>query len=103
MHKGFDFSTSEILDWELEAIQRALWQQEIDIDDHALQRARERGITAVQLLEAIVFGEATTKDLPNNVLGRVPGVNFEYQLGTRWIRIKVAYFDSYFVVTVHPV
>lgn len=103
MHQGFDFSISEILDWELEAIQRALWQQEIDIDDHAIQRARERGIAAVQLLEAIVFGEAISKDLPGNVLGRVPGVNFEHRLDSRWIRIKVAFFDGYFIVTVHPV
>ena len=50
MPKGFDFSTTEILDWELEAIQRALWRQEIDIDDHAIRRATERGIAAVQLL-----------------------------------------------------
>jgi hypothetical protein len=102
--KGFDFSTTEILDWELEAIQRALWRQEIDIDDHAIQRATERGIAAVQLLEAIVFGIAISKDLPGNVLGRVAGVNFEHQLDEgRWIRIKVAFFDNYFIVTVHPV
>jgi hypothetical protein len=41
MKQGFDFSTPEILDWELEAIYQAFMRQEIIITKHAFDAADE--------------------------------------------------------------
>ena len=73
MADAFDFTISEILDWELEKIHNALLREEVGISRHAKDAARDDNISLVQLLESILIGTAVSKDLPNNLLERVPG------------------------------
>ncbi len=100
----FDFSTSKILDWELDLIHTALWREEIKIHPHAFAAAQDEDIPPVALFEAILLGNPVSKDLPKVDSSRKPGINFEYQIpDKRWIRVKVTYFDSYIVITVHTI
>ncbi len=102
--EAFDFSTSDILDWELDLIHTALWREEIKIHPHAFAAAQDEDIPPVALFEAILLGKAVSKDLPDNEQSRKPGINFEYQIPDgRWIRVKVTYFDSHIVITVHTI
>ena len=102
--EAFDFSTPEILDWELDLIHTALWREEIKIHPHAFAAAQDENISPVALFEAILLGKAVSKDLPENDQSRKPGINFEYQIpDKRWIRVKVAHFDSHIVITVHTI
>ena len=103
MADAFDFTTSEILDWELEKIHNALLREEVGISRHAKDAARDDNISLVQLLESILIGTAVSKDLPNNLLERVPGINYEHQIDDRWIRVKVAWFEGYVVVTAYEI
>jgi hypothetical protein len=101
---GFDFTTDTILQRELDSIHEALIEQEISMSDHAVEAARQDHIPLVKLLETVLVGIATSKDLPNNALDRVPGINFEYRLeDQRLIRVKVAWFDGYWIITTHTV
>jgi hypothetical protein len=101
---AFDYTTPEILEWELDLIHTALWREEIKIHPHAFAAAQDEDIPPVALFEAILFGKAISKDLPSNELSRKPGINFEYQIpDKRWIRVKVSFFDSYIVITVHTI
>jgi hypothetical protein len=54
--RAFDFSTNEILEWELTAIHEALIRQEIDITPHAEKAAEDENILLYELLEAILVG-----------------------------------------------
>jgi hypothetical protein len=102
--ESFDFSTISILDWELDLIHTALWREEIKIHPHAFAAAQDENIPPVALFEALLLGKAVSKDLPDNALSRKPGINFEYRIpDERWIRVKVTYFDSYVVITVHTI
>ena len=103
MMDTFDFTTGEILDWELEKIHNALLREEVGISRHAKDAARDDNISLVQLLESILIGTAISKDLPNNLLERVPGINYKHQIDDRWIRVKVAWFEGYVVVTAYEI
>ena len=104
MPDAFDFSTSEILDWELERIHTALIREEIDITDHARKAARDDQISPVDLLAAVLVGVAVSKDLPDNLLKRVAGINFEHRLHDgRWIRVKVAFINNYAIITAYKI
>ena len=103
MADAFDFTTSEILDWELEKIHNALLREEAGISRHARDAAKDDNISLVQLLESILVGTAVSKDLPNNLLERIPGINYEHQIDDRWIRVKVAWFEGYVVVTAYEI
>ncbi|NJK44114.1 MAG: hypothetical protein HC933_07320 [Pleurocapsa sp. SU_196_0] len=104
MLEPFDFSTPEILDWELELIHRALDQKNIEITFHALDAASDDDISPVSLLEAILVGLPVSKDLPENNLQQVPGLDFEHRLSDgRWIRVKIAWFGQYTIVTAHQI
>jgi hypothetical protein len=99
MPQPFDFTTSEILDWELE---NALDKQEIGITQHAADAATDDNLTLIQLLEAVLVGRPVSKDLPDNKLLRLPGINFEHQTGdARWYRVKVAWVNEYLIITAH--
>jgi hypothetical protein len=99
---GFDLTTNEILPWELENIQNALEREAIDITNHAIDEAANDHIPLVKLLEAILVGRPTSKDLPGNQFGRVPGINFEHVLDDgRWYRVKAAWDKGYIVITTH--
>ena len=104
MPDAFDFTTSDILDWELDLIHNALIREEIDIFNHARMAARDDNIKLVELLEAILIGTAVSKDLPSNSLNRFSGINFEHQIRDgRWIRVKVAWVNNYAVITAHTI
>lgn len=103
MPEAFDFSTSEILDWEIERIHLALLQKQIRIEPHAVTEADYDNIPLVKVLEAILVGIPVSKDLPNNPLNRVPGINYEHQHESRWFRVKVAFIGKYAVITVHKI
>jgi hypothetical protein len=100
---AFDFSTSEILAWELERIHQALLRKQIRIEPHAVTEADNDNIPLVKILEAILVGIPISKDLPNNILNRVPGINFEHRHETKWFRVKVAFIGQYAVITVHKI
>ena len=103
MADAFDFTTSKILDWELEKIHNALLREEIRISRHARDAAKDDNISLVQLLETILIGTPVSKDLANNALERIPGINFEHRIDNRWIRVKVAWFEHYIVVTAYQI
>ncbi len=104
MKNPFDFSTSQILQIELDRIHEALIFQEIEISPHAEHEANAENIPLVAILEAILVGTATSKDLPDNAQDCTPGINFERQLDDkRWIRTKVSWFDGYIIITVHTI
>ncbi|MEY4531839.1 MAG: hypothetical protein RLZZ156_2560 [Deinococcota bacterium] len=103
MKQGFDFSTPEILDWELDAVNVALFAQNLKISPHALQAARDEGIPYHAILETILVGVAVSKDLPDNGAGRQAGINFEYLFVKRWLRVKVSWQKQYYAVTVHTI
>ncbi len=102
--EAFDFTTTEILDWELEAIHRALLEKKIIITIHARRAARDDKIGLIELLETILVGIPVSKDLPDNDLQRVPGINYEHRISDqRWIRVKVAWIDKYAIITVYKI
>ncbi len=102
--KAFDFSTTEILDWELKNIDNALLREEIGITEHAAFAAKDDGLLLVELLEAILVGTPVSKDLPNNALGRKAGINFEHRIrDKRWIRVKVAWTRGYAIITAYVI
>jgi hypothetical protein len=104
MTDAFDFTTSEILDWELEKIHNALLRKEIIVITHARIAARADRVTLVQLLETVLVGTPVSKDLPDNSLGRVAGINYEHKIADgRWIRVKVAWLEEYAVITVYKI
>jgi hypothetical protein len=104
MKNPFNFSTSDILQSELDAIHEALIFQELDVTPHAEREAAAEKIPLLALLEAVLVGRPVSKDLPKNSLNRVAGINFEHQMDDkRWIRVKVAWVDGFFVITVHTI
>jgi hypothetical protein len=104
MKNPFDFSTLDILQSELDAIHEALIFQELDVTPHAEREALAEKIPLLALLEAVLVGRPVSKDLPKNNLNRVAGINFEHQMDDkRWIRVKVAWVDGFFVITVHTI
>ncbi len=104
MDRAFDFTTSEILEWELKNIEEALHREEIGITEHAAFAAKDDGIRLFELLEAILVGTAVSKDLPNNDLGRVAGINYEHKVrDRRWIRVKVSWTRGYAIITAYVI
>jgi hypothetical protein len=104
MADAFDFTTSEILDWELEKIHNALLRKEVGITEHAALAAQDDQLQLMELLEALLVGTPVSKDLPGNTLKRTAGINFEHQVrDQRWIRVKVAWVKGYAVITAHVI
>jgi hypothetical protein len=102
--RGFDLTTDEIFDWELEAIHEAILRQEVRILGHAFKAARDENIPPPALLAALLVGTPINKDLEDNDKARVPGINFEHRLDDgRWIRVKVSWVNNYLVITVHTI
>ena len=104
MADAFDFTTSEILDWELEKIHNALLREEVGISEHADQAAKDDNLQLIELLEAVLVGIPVSKDLPGNTLNRTPGINFEHRVrDQRWIRVKIAWIKGYAVITAYVI
>jgi hypothetical protein len=102
--QGFDETTKDILEWELDAIHTALIRKEIDIHPHAFKAARDENIPPRELLAAVLVGRPTEKDLPDNFFNRFVGINFEHQMDDkRFIRVKLVWMDNYLVITAHTI
>ena len=99
MTPGFDFSTAEVLEWELDAIWQALDENRLIFSRHAREELSLDALTLDDVLDAINFPDATSKDLPGG--RRAPGLNFDRHLGRVRLRAKVGWRDDrYIVVTV---
>ena len=91
MSGGFDFSTDEVLDWELEAILRAVDEGSIMFSEHAASELSLDGLVVEDVLDAIAFYDEVSKDLPGNLLRRAPGINFDRHLQNVTVRAKVGW------------
>ncbi|WP_102128409.1 DUF4258 domain-containing protein [Deinococcus planocerae] len=99
MVPGFDFSTSEVLEWELAAIWKALDEDRLIFSRHAREELSLDALTLDDVLDAINFPDEVSKDLPGGP--RAPGLNFDRFLGSMRLRAKVGWRDAtYIVVTV---
>ncbi len=103
MTDGFDFSTEEVLEVEIEAIFEAMDQETLRISRHAQSEAWLDGLVRNDILDIVALYDEVSKDLPDNPLGRAPGINFERDLygGVRALA-KVGWnkYGFYMVVTV---
>lgn len=102
MTEGFDFTTSEVQDWEIKAIWQALDEGQLLFSRHATQELSLDGLHQEDVLDAISFYDEVSKDLPGNHLGRAAGINFDRHLETVTVRVKVGwnYGGYYIVITV---
>ncbi len=102
--QGFDLSTTEIHEWEVECIREAARTGNYLITPHAFQRMNERGIKADEIRLVLLNGNPVSKDLPGNPYYRKPGINLEGDLDDgRRIRVKVSWCRRYCVITAHEV
>lgn len=99
MHSGFDLSTADVLDWELEAIWQALDEGRILLSAHAANEAALDGLDYDDLLDTIAFHDEVSKDRPDNALGRAPGLNFDRVVGRGALRVKVGWRGAYIIIT----
>ena len=102
MSEGFDFTTEEVQPWETEAIWDAIDQGGLRFSVHAREEMGLDALTRADVLDAISFYDEISKDLPDNDLGRAPGLNFDRHLNTVTIRVKVGWNwnGSYIDITV---
>ncbi|BDP44905.1 hypothetical protein DAETH_48740 (plasmid) [Deinococcus aetherius] len=99
MIPGFDFSTTQVLEWELDAIWKALDEERLIFSRHAREELSLDALTLDDVLDAINFPDEVSKDLPGGP--RAPGLNFDRFLGHVRLRAKVGWRDeTYIVVTV---
>lgn len=95
---GFDFSTPEVLDWEVRAIWAAMDADELRVSRHAREELGLDALTIEDVFDAIGYFDEVSKDLPENTRGRAPGINFDRHLGLVRLRVKVGWRDVYYVV-----
>jgi hypothetical protein len=94
--EGFDFTTDDVLEWELEAIWAAIDQERLVFSRHARQELSLDALTLADVLDALSFPDDVSKDLPGG--SRAPGLNFDRHLGRVRVRAKVGWRDAYYVV-----
>ncbi len=111
LEEAFDFSTTEILEWERRKIQMALKLRKIQIrpDWHGGIQADKRKISLQDVFKCIGRDKPKSKDLPpwnpEDKRARKAGLNYEgkTESGKR-IRVKVGWTAiGYTVVTVHEI
>lgn len=96
MPEGFDFTTDDVLDWEVEAIWAAIDQETLIFTRHAREELSLDALTLGDVLDAISFPDEITKDLPGGT--RVPGLNFDRYLGEVRMRAKISWKERYYLV-----
>lgn len=98
----FDFTSRQILPWEVAGISEAATTGRVRMSYHATREAIDDGVDARDIMDIAARGKAKSKDLPGDS-GRAPGINFEDQTPSgRTIRFKVGEADrEYQVVTVY--
>jgi hypothetical protein len=97
MEPGFDFTTPEVLNWEIEAIWAAIEKNELLITVHARNELNLDALTEDDLFDAIFFYDEAYKDLPSNTAGRAAGINFHRHFQNVVIRVKVGWRETYYV------
>lgn len=102
MTDGFDFTTKEIQQWEIDAIWQAIDESTLRFSLHAASELSLDALTTEDVLDAISLYDEVSKDLPDNDLGRAAGINFDRHLETVTIRAKVGWNRNgyYIVITV---
>lgn len=102
MSIGFDFTTEDVQQWEIQAIWNAVEDGSLRFSIHAATELSLDALTKEDVLDAISFYDEVSKDLPDNDLGRVSGINFDRHLETVTIRTKVSWNQRgyYIVITV---
>lgn len=96
MPSGFDFTTPDVQDWELEAIWDAVDRETLVFSRHAREEWSLDALTLGDVLDTISFPDEISKDLPGS--SRAPGLNFDRHLGRVRLRVKVGWRDTYYVV-----
>jgi hypothetical protein len=67
--------------------------------DHVIDATGDEDIPLVNVLEVILVGVASSKDLPGNPQARLPRINFEHHIQDgRNVHVKVARLDGYWVI-----
>lgn len=97
MSDGFDFSTAEVLDWEVQAVWEALDSGELRVSVHAQNEINLDALTLDDVYDAISYYYEVTKD-PPGVVSRAPGLNFDRFLGHIRLRVKVGWRGTYYIV-----
>ena len=98
MGEGFDYTTSDVHDWEIESIFDAIDTDTLIISQHAHNELSMDALTVDDVLDAIGNYDEVSKDLPGNPLRRAPGINFDTHRSTLTIRVKVGWRERYYVV-----
>jgi len=96
MADGFDFTTSTVLDWEIQAIWEAIDLETLIFTRHAREELSLDALTLDDVLDAISFPDQISKDLPGGT--RAPGLNFDRQMGRVRLRAKVGWRERYYVI-----
>jgi hypothetical protein len=97
MSGGFDFSTAEVLDWELQAVWAALDQGELRVSVHAQNELNLDALTLDDVHDAISYADEMSKDLPDEGR-RAPGLNFDRFIGRVRLRVKVGWRGTYYII-----
>lgn len=64
MTEGFDFTTDDVLEWELEAIWAAIDQERLIFSRHAREELSLDALTLEDVLDALSFPDEVSKDPP---------------------------------------
>ena len=97
MSTGFDFSTAEVLDWEVQAVWEALDSGELRVSVHAQNEINLDALTLDDVYDAISYYDEVSKDLPGEG-SRAPGLNFDRFIGRVRLRVKVGWRGTYYIV-----
>ncbi|MDL2344223.1 hypothetical protein QOL99_08665 [Deinococcus sp. MIMF12] len=97
MSEGFDFSTDEVLNWEIQAIWEALDSGELRVSIHAQNEINLDALTLDDIYDAISYYDEVTKDRPGE-RDRAPGLNFDRFIGRLRLRVKVGWRGTYYIV-----
>lgn len=96
MTEGFDFTTNDVLEWELEAIWAAIDQERLIFSRHAREERSFGALTLEDALDALSFPDEVSRDLPGG--SRAPGLNFDCHLGRVRLRARVGWREPDCVV-----
>lgn len=97
MSEGFDFSTAEVLDWEVQAVWDALDTGELRVSIHAQNEINLDALTLDAIYDAISYYDEVIKDRPGGG-NRAPGLNFDRFIGRVCLRVKVGWRGTYYIV-----
>jgi hypothetical protein len=101
LDEAFDVTTTNVLQWELELIWRAVELGVMFLSRHARQAAKDDSIPEPAIWRIVRDGVARSKDVVAGDIRHV-GINFEgKKRGGGWMRVKVSWLLRYIVVTVH--